>query len=289
MDIQEKEQKVKLGRCGLFEANGTAEVELNSGRCNPKMTMVKGIFGSGKFRLERVEEKSRDTSRSGNGWAYYKNLEYGLYYAYGLLSTGNDVVSAYVLYDSDGVKRLSESAALSWASKTFLADFAAFEHEKKAVEVAEERTNEVVNAIDEERAAFEDVTIDGISAHPEFDIVPRDEIKRSIRAGADTESLIQKYILPIRYVVTTPVFAKASTAEEVVKSAKDLLACREAKQKEAKAESENLGLPDLTGTPRQVVWAVQLRAGVAKKDPSLTALKTATTARYWIEKYGKVR
>ncbi|BCM83554.1 hypothetical protein [Methylobacterium indicum] len=43
------------------------------------------------------------------------------------------------------------------------------------------------------------------------------------------------------------------------------------------------GLPSLTGSPKQVAYALKIRAAVQAKTPSDRALKTATTASYWID------
>ena len=45
------------------------------------------------------------------------------------------------------------------------------------------------------------------------------------------------------------------------------------------------GLPDLTGSPKQIAWALKIRGAVARRDAKLVALKTATTAKYWIDNH----
>lgn len=275
-----------LGRSGKFKSDGTAYVELRQGFW-PKLYKVVGIFPDGRFKLQDIKEDSRDTSRSGNGRAEYEDLEFGLYYATGLIAAGYEKVSTYVIFGEDDFGSLHRDDAFDYAAEMFPGDFAAYEHAQKAEAVAEKRTKDVLQAISEERAAFEDIVIDGISAHPEFVSVSRDTIKQEIKRGEDDESLIQRHIIPSHYVVCEPVFAKATTAEEAVAKAKKLHESREAERQAAIAASADLGLPELTGTPRQIAWAIKIRADIAKQDPKLTALKTATTTRYWIEKYGK--
>lgn len=42
-------------------------------------------------------------------------------------------------------------------------------------------------------------------------------------------------------------------------------------------------LPGLSGSPRQIKWALEIRQAFSDKNPASPLLKRATTARYWIE------
>ncbi len=48
------------------------------------------------------------------------------------------------------------------------------------------------------------------------------------------------------------------------------------------------GLPELTGTPKQIAYALNIRAAFAAKHPGDAALKRGTTAKYWIENHRSV-
>jgi hypothetical protein len=67
----------------------------------------------------------------------------------------------------------------------------------------------------------------------------------------------------------------------------DLTARREAATQESAMQAQFLGLPELTGTPKQVAWAVTIRArmsAAAGPDAArLLKLKGAKTARFWID------
>ncbi|WP_062117140.1 hypothetical protein [Aureimonas sp. AU40] len=60
----------------------------------------------------------------------------------------------------------------------------------------------------------------------------------------------------------------------------------------AKVETEGQqvveGLPLLTGSPKQVAWALRIRDAVQKREPKNAALKRAKKASYWIENYRTV-
>ena len=45
------------------------------------------------------------------------------------------------------------------------------------------------------------------------------------------------------------------------------------------------GLPALKGTPKQIAWALTIRAKVAAKNPKDPSLKKGKTAKYWIENH----
>ncbi|HEY8361006.1 MAG TPA: hypothetical protein VIL30_26405 [Ramlibacter sp.] len=45
------------------------------------------------------------------------------------------------------------------------------------------------------------------------------------------------------------------------------------------------GLPELTGTPKQIAYALSIREAFANRYPEDAALKRGTTAKYWIENH----
>lgn len=53
-------------------------------------------------------------------------------------------------------------------------------------------------------------------------------------------------------------------------------------EKNGQAESD---LPKLTGTPKQIAYALSIREAFARQHPEDAALKRATTAKYWIENH----
>ncbi|MGB3540712.1 MAG: hypothetical protein WBA42_21370 [Mesorhizobium sp.] len=53
-------------------------------------------------------------------------------------------------------------------------------------------------------------------------------------------------------------------------------------EKNGQAET---GLPKLTGTPKQIAYALSIREAFARKHPDDAALKRGTTAKYWIENH----
>lgn len=59
----------------------------------------------------------------------------------------------------------------------------------------------------------------------------------------------------------------------------------EAVRIEAEGQREIDGMPALSGSPKQVAYALKIRDAVRRQQPTLRSLKTATTAKHWIENH----
>lgn len=57
---------------------------------------------------------------------------------------------------------------------------------------------------------------------------------------------------------------------------------------EKNGQQSDDGLPELTGTPKQIAYALNIRKAYADKHPVDAALKRGTTAKYWIENHKSV-
>lgn len=57
---------------------------------------------------------------------------------------------------------------------------------------------------------------------------------------------------------------------------------------EKNGQQSDDGLPELTGTSKQIAYALNIRKAYAEKHPSDAALKRGTTAKYWIENHKSV-
>lgn len=148
-----------------------------------------------------------------------------------------------------------------------------------------EAANKVIQSIEEERQQYGEEVIDDVIARPEFGNLPDvDRVIGLMQAdGFDPDMYAVEKAAPIHYVVTAPAYAKAATAEEAVAVAKKIVEDRQRAAEDAKAKAEESGLPQLTGSPRQIPWALQIRAAVLKANPKHPSLRRATTAKYWIE------
>lgn len=80
---------------------------------------------------------------------------------------------------------------------------------------------------------------------------------------------------------------QARIREEEREALKEINA-EKAAEIEEKGQEVREGLPELTGTPKQIAYALSIRDAYAAKNPSERSLKTATTAKYWIENHRSV-
>lgn len=283
MDTTVELDYVKLGRSGYAYGDGTAKLELAGSRCNPHIYQVDGIDKKGNFLRRKLSEDSRSVSGGGNGFAHYSGLKDGLYYADGLLGTSNRICDYYYTLEDGNVCYLDKSEAIEYTREHFAADFAVFAAEQDRIKTVMEQAKKLVEEILEEREAFAGLEIDGIKATPEFYDFSNQDIVNRLSRGDTADDIVQSYYAPKHYVVFSPVFTKADTAEEAIKKARDIDEQRRAEKKAAVEKAKNAGLPELTGTPRQKAWAITIRDKFAESNPNDQRLITETTAKYWIE------
>lgn len=156
------------------------------------------------------------------------------------------------------------------------------EAQQAALRRAAETTSRVLSEVVSERAAVLPVCVDSLVATPEFERLP-DSSNFKLRSDETEDEAIMRLSAPTRWIVQCP-FAEGRTAEEAIERAQALIKQRAAALDAARQAAAETGLPELTGSERQVAWAMQIRAAAAAKNPKLVALKTATTARYWIDR-----
>lgn len=356
---------VELGRAGYAYGNGTAKLELAGSRCNPRLFVITGLNKSGDAIMRRINEDSRSVSGGGNGHAYYSGLKDGLYYADGLLGTSNRIYKHYYTLEDGKLYYLDNTEVMDYMREHFVGDYATYKAEqdriKKAAEQAKALAEEIVakraafdvvaiNGIEarpefleftnqdikyallnnsdeygliqkygiptsyvvntpifvkaltaedaiekalvakritdeilEERETFTTVEIDGIKAQPEFERFTAQDIIRSLSRGDSEDEIIQTFYAPKHYIVNSPFFAKASTAEEAIRKAREKDERRKAEKQAARKAAKESGLPKLTGTTKQKAWALTLRDKFAQRHPDDQRLKTETTAKFWIE------
>ncbi|MBU2834233.1 hypothetical protein HF673_00175 [Acidithiobacillus thiooxidans] len=276
---------IKLGRYGHVYGDGTAKLELAGSRCHPRLFSVSGIRKNGKLKRFLLKEDRKEVSGGGNGYAYYSDLKDGLYYADGLLGTSNRRHN-YLFMLSDGELEYSDPAdALNYVREHFAGEFAAYEAEKARIQHVTEQAEQLSKEIIDERAEFDVVEIDGITATPEFHDFSLDAIAEKLQEGISAEDIVKGYYIPKSYIVRSPAFAKAATAEQAIEQARNIDEQRKAEKAEALKIANESGLPKLTGTAKQIAWAITLRNKFAKAHPDDPRLHAKKTAKYWIENH----
>jgi hypothetical protein len=127
-----------------------------------------------------------------------------------------------------------------------------------------------------------------VVATPEFSDLPEaGELAAPTKPGCFMDGWpqhIASLSVPKHYIVRSPCFARAPTAEAAIAQALATQAKHAAANLAAATLAADSGLPELSGTPKQIAWAMTLRAVLQTKNPKHPSLKRATTAKFWIDK-----
>jgi hypothetical protein len=289
------EDKVEIGRLG-YATKDICKIEIQRFAGNrPSISKIVGVeYNHQRDEIEFENLKMRESGRSlttgKNGDCWYDIKDDGVYECSSVLFKSSRI-SKVIFYRCDsGVVILNKDEALQVMSLMYPDKMQKAEASSKVMKAAKKHMGELRAEILKERGEFENTIIDSITAIPEFRDINDFDLRDLIYSGCSDDEILSTLAVPSHYVVTKPVFAKASTAEQAVEEAKKKIEERnaiEAKRVEAaekaRKEAEEAGLPALTGTPRQIRWAEQIRANAAKKNPALPQLKRWKKASRWIE------
>lgn len=286
-----------LGRGGYVNKDQFV-LEIRGSITKPIVRKVNGLgFNSktGKIEFDNsLLPYSEDVSRSGNGIRCYKIPEPGFYIAENLINSGYRLSFEYVVVSDAGVSTCYRDdigndckILFSESYSTAKAEKAAWKAEKDAAAAEAEKINTlavgVLTEINAERATIQSVEIEGYIVEPRFDSISLGGIIERIKWKAEKFNADEYIALNSLAKYYEAEFVKADTPEEVVEKIKAKKLEREEAINNAKKLTETLKLPELSGSPKQIAWAMQIRAKVAEANPSDTRLKKATTAKYWIE------
>ncbi|WP_369927532.1 hypothetical protein [Xanthomonas sp. NCPPB 2632] len=280
---------VSLGRSGRFTGEGYIALEVQRFAGNrPTVDRVVGVSPQGSPRLQRVSPDSTSRSGGGNGYDKFHGLPDGLYKLSDVLSTGSRTYITYVWLDDASVDEYHPTDIGEVLTELFPGDVAAAKahtdaHTQRLVEA-----QKILSEIVEERQAMAGPVVDGdMTANPEFPALPTaEEVATHVQREAfERIEYIMHAAAPRCFIVNVPVFAKAATPVQAFAQARATLQTRLAETEAAKSLAGAQGWPALTGTPKQIQWAEAIRAKFAARKPQDRALKTATTAKYWIDNH----
>ena len=142
-------------------------------------------------------------------------------------------------------------------------------------EIESERVEIAKSELAEHDCAGLDIEVKFRSADPEA-------IERRVLRGDEPDEIVAELTLPTEYVCVNP-FLRNTALPDLIQAAREELARRQQAAAQAAAKAEEMGLPELSGSPKQIAWALKLRAAFAEKNPGHPSLKRATTAKYWID------
>lgn len=279
---------IDLGRKGYITSDGRVRLEVQRFAGNhPTVEKIVGVSPKGELRTQRMQPTSSPRSGGGNGEDYYTLVD-GVYWINDILSTSSYRYRTFISLVEGELGEYSRDDLDEVLAEHFAGDLAVA---KEAQRVHKERlviAQEILAEIAEERKSLATPVKEGeLTAHPEFgDLPSADSVVSSMaRQEFDRLSFVMTTAAPRHFVVHNPVFAKASTPEQAFAQARVTIASRQAQLDAAKGKADEAGWPALTGSEKQIRWAETIRAKVAAKDPKAKALKTATTAKYWIDNH----
>lgn len=284
----EVDNEIEMGRSGSVNKD-IAKLEIQRFAGNkPGVRRITGVTYSAKgnktsYLSSGYLSYEESVSGGGNGSRTF-DLECDcVYQATGVLHSSSRIREHIFFVTNQGVVELDDDAENEILQELFQGDYSAIDMEKKKYRENEERARYILKAAQEERAEVKSITIDGIVAKPEFSALPNihELVYSNAFASKGDDEFVIELSLPTHFVVTTPVFSKAQSGEEAVDLAKRTIAERQESIK--RAEDTSVGLPKLSGSEKQIAWAIQIRANVLSKNPTNSVLKKATTAKYWIE------
>lgn len=288
--MSESITKIQLGRSGYFKSNGDISLEVQRFAGNrPSVRLIVGVGTGRSLRTEYVQPYSQERTSGKNGHDEFRGVSDGLYHIQDILDSGSRRYEAYVLLENEELTvRFKKDELDELFEKMFPLDMAQV---KEAERLHQERmaiAQKILAEIAEERKEMSESVTDGeLIAYPEFRSAPTaEEVIRKIASESfDRDQFVMELAVPVRFVINEPVFSKASTSADAFAQARAVIEARTVQLAEAKEKAEVSGWPELKGTPKQIKWAETIRAKVASKDPHTKALKTASTAKYWIENY----
>lgn len=218
-----------------------------------------------------------------NGYARFHLAPNRLYLLSDVLCASNRRKSYKVATTESGVSTLEPNPEDVYA-KVFPAGFENAIRERNAWSALTDRAGKILAAVADEQRGFPSETVDGIVATPEFNRPPDTQTLAGQLEGSalSDDELVMSMAAPTRYVVSSPVFAEGESAEAAISIARAKFAERQAEQNSAVDEANAAGLPELSGTERQVAWALKIRAELLRRNPDDPRLKRKT-AKFWIE------
>lgn len=286
------EQTIKIGRRGCAyidnnELNLIIEVQ-GYERGKPLVYRAPRVYrADGYNRWSTVQRTDTERSRSGRGRDTYQIAKSGIYVVRDAHDTSERRRSHFLLFGTDGTLReLEGNGAQGDEVEQALRDqypAQADDHDRaqrREQEIAQ-RQSRLEAEIEEERGYYTVTeTSDGYRARPVFPDVPRDLAHKD----DEDEQLVALYSLPRYYEVDRP-HARGESPEAAIEEARRIDQERREAAEQAAGQAEEQGWPALTGSPKQIRWAEQIRAAYARLHPGDAKLRQVRRAKYWIDNY----
>ncbi len=245
--------------------------------------------------LKIVRKNSESLSNCGNGVYIYEKISPGFYIATNIIHTGYRMrIHKLVICDKGSIETVDgdfnnycnivfeDDYTMAIAAKSNH-DVMVADQKKIAAEITN-KASEILKEITAERNKIDTVKIEEYVVSPAFEHVSLDDVIYAVRNRLQSAEETNQYIAELSLVKHWECsFEKADTPEEVVIKIKTKHAERKASAESAALRAQVLGLPELTGTQKQVAWALQIRDKIVVENPNDHRLRKAKTSKYWID------
>lgn len=296
IDAYDMEENEKLGRHGIATAKN-AVLEVRRGINPPTISEVVGAQWNSKtkqihYKTDELDFTQR-LSNAGNGERTFK-LYPGLFIVKNCLCSGYSLVDEKLIVSETSIVSVSNQNFSEDCREVYAADFDIADAEKQTYLINEaekenmlaektKKASSILNEILAERAVTKNTIIDEFEVLPNFRETSLQNIislLSQVKDEAEIDEYIALHTIPFSYSCNYEV---GLSPEDVVEKIKTKQAEREKALADAELKSDELGLPVLSGTEKQVKWALQIRDKVVQSNPKDPRLKKAKTAKYWID------
>ena len=283
----EVEEEERVGRRSKVSVTRAALEVSGFARNTPNVSVICDVqFDRDSGRIVPITDWvacANHVRHGDNGYARFHLAPNRLYLLSDVLCAGYRKKTYKVATTESGVSTLEPNPEDVYA-KVFPAGFENALRERNAWSALTDRAGKILAAVADEQRGFPSETVDGIVATPEFNRPPDTQTLAGRLEGSalSDDELVMSMAAPTRYVVSSPVFAEGESAEAAISIARTKFVERQAELNSAADEATAAGLPELSGTERQVAWALKIRAELLRRNPDDPRLKRKT-AKFWIE------
>lgn len=238
---------------------------------------VVGMSDRGELITKRLSLYDDRSGSKRSGSVNYSLTGDGVYRAYGYAesnrSEGPEVFFELVDNSLIGLDRQELAERLRAMSPQ---NFAKVEHARQKGKLRAELLPQVQGEVDELTADGERLEVTEVSVNDQLELNSLTVTRYkpcghfgdiSVRSVDGLVARLSELTVPCTYCEALA--AKARATEDAIQSLQAAAAAR--------------NLPALSGSPRQIKWALEIRQAFSDKNPTSPLLKRATTAKYWIE------
>jgi hypothetical protein len=238
---------------------------------------VVGMSARGDLIVERLPLRDDRSGTKRSGSVDYALTGDGVYRAYGYAdSNRSEGPEVFFELQGDALQELSRNQLNERVRAMSPENVAKMEHARRKVARRAELLPEIQAEVDEFAADGERLEVTTINVDDQLQLSSL-TVTRHKSCGHFTETSVNnldELIANLSAPLGACTYCEAHAART--------RAAQEALERLQGTASEK-NLPPLSGSTRQIKWALEIREGFRDKNPDSPLLKRATTAKYWIE------